>query len=610
MRHVINYRRTAVVLVSVLMASLASASAVSAAVPPNDNWTDAPFVLESNLAFSNTVSTTDATLQLDEPQPCGGVGHTVWYSLAPMYGAAGFGVRHWSFDITTAGSNFDTVIAVYRDSGNPWPDFVGCNDNDGPLQTSAYGLDITLADSETFLFQVGGKAGASGTLAFHMEVAPPPSNDDFGNAHEIVDTELPYTNAVDLRGASTELDDAILAADCGGRIMRSVWYSFTPDSDMEVIATTLGSDIDTGLTAGIAGLTASPDFVACNDDDGALTTSALSLSLLANKTYYFAAGTTFDFTKGMSRTAYGTLVFNLSQVHAADVGAGGTLTTNADPTPSQPVGASVTTPNAGHVSISMQPVTDPPPDGYSFIGQQVVITAPAAISPSFLVLVFLIDGSLLIAPVGDIVITRNGVAVDDCTATGAVPDPCVASRVLLGNGDAELTVRTTAASTWRFATSLGSPGLRQQVSDLVLELEGAAASSTSKGDVKKLGQAVAKLHDSLDPGLWVDDSHLMPNVGKHAFQLHKDAVQHMTAMLQDKKGDIGDPAVQAWIDGLVAVDRAIAQKALEEAAGGDPKKLAKAAIDLAKGDHKAAQGKPDDAIEQYKEAWQKAQKAA
>ncbi len=68
-------------------------------------------------------------------------------------------------------------------------------------------------------------------------------------------------------------------------------------------------------------------------------------------------------------------------------------------------------------------------------------------------LVFRIDASRI--PPGEdettISVFRNGVPVAECTGAGAVPDPCIATRTLLGDGDVQLTVRTSAASLWNFA---------------------------------------------------------------------------------------------------------------------------------------------------------------
>ena len=103
----------------------------------------------------------------------------------------------------------------------------------------------------------------------------------------------------------------------------------------------------------------------------------------------------------------------------------------------------------GAVSIAVTGTTETAPSGFSFLGQQVNITAPDATVDNPLVLVFQIDASLLAAGGVDaatVSVFRNETLMGDCDASiaGASPDPCTALRVVLGSGAAELTVRTFA----------------------------------------------------------------------------------------------------------------------------------------------------------------------
>lgn len=136
------------------------------------------------------------------------------------------------------------------------------------------------------------------------------------------------------------------------------------------------------------------------------------------------------------------------------VAPGGTLGTGtgAPPSPADPLTTSVTTWDGGLVTINETP-TAPAPAGYTFFGEQVQITAPPASDPQHpLVLVFSIDATLV--PTGQdqnsIAIFRNGTPLAGCT-TDPISSPCVASRVALGGGDIQITVKTLAASRWNFA---------------------------------------------------------------------------------------------------------------------------------------------------------------
>ena len=145
---------------------------------------------------------------------------------------------------------------------------------------------------------------------------------------------------------------------------------------------------------------------------------------------------------------------------------GGTVTTDetggdAGATPEDPVETSVTTQDSGTVTISETQSTGTAPSGYSFLDQQINITAPPGTVADPLVLVFTIDASLI--PEGEtaetIQIFRNGVLVPACNnQTGnASPNPCVGNRQALGNGDIEITVLTSDASAWNFGVGGGPP---------------------------------------------------------------------------------------------------------------------------------------------------------
>jgi hypothetical protein len=93
-----------------------------------------------------------------------------------------------------------------------------------------------------------------------------------------------------------------------------------------------------------------------------------------------------------------------------------------------------------------------PPTGYSLLGQQVSITAPAASAAAPLKLEFRLDASLINGGALPAVF-RNGTLVPLCTnlaQPAAAPDPCVEPFQNLGGGDVKLIVRTSAASIWNF----------------------------------------------------------------------------------------------------------------------------------------------------------------
>ena len=142
------------------------------------------------------------------------------------------------------------------------------------------------------------------------------------------------------------------------------------------------------------------------------------------------------------------------------VAPGGTATTDTEAdgaTAADPVETSVTSPNGGTVSIVEATTTMTPPSGFSFLGQQVSITAPAATAADPLVIVFQIDASAI--PAGEdettVQVFKNGVLVPACTGAPGVadPDPCISNRTLLADGDIELTALSSTASDWNFGVA-------------------------------------------------------------------------------------------------------------------------------------------------------------
>ena len=134
-----------------------------------------------------------------------------------------------------------------------------------------------------------------------------------------------------------------------------------------------------------------------------------------------------------------------------DVALGETVSTGGTPTADDPVETSVTSlsPTSGEVTITEGSITEDPPSGFQFLGQQVDITAPGGAT-----IAFRIDGSLLPPGVDaqSLQVFRDGVLVEDCTAP-LVPDPCVSDRSDLAGGDVELEVTTSEASAWNFGLS-------------------------------------------------------------------------------------------------------------------------------------------------------------
>ena len=157
------WRRTSTILLGVLALVAIGMPGAQAAAPSNDDFEDATAVV--GLGYTDSVSTGDATTEEDEPQECGNVGKTVWYSFTPA--GTGPALRLLA---DTHGSEYDTVLTVFTGTGLDDLEPVECNDDKWGGRTSEVWFEATRG--VTYYFQVGGYDGAGGGATFHLRVEP------------------------------------------------------------------------------------------------------------------------------------------------------------------------------------------------------------------------------------------------------------------------------------------------------------------------------------------------------------------------------------------------------------------------------------------------------
>ena len=268
-----------------------------ATAPANDAFASARTA--TTLPFAPaTLSTAAATTQTSEKTSCtppgaaaANYGKTVWFKYVPPV--------DMTIDASTAGSNFNTVMALYSGTTLSGLSVRGCN-NDATTSTTTSRLRTTLGAGVTYYFQVGGfrttstGTPAGGTLKFALSGIP--RANAFAYAQRI--TALPYTKTqVDTTKMTVQAGEptsctprnATTAAPLG----KTIWLTYTPATTGYVTAYTSGSTYDTvmGVYSGttLANLVA----VGCNDDvDNAnsILTSKLRFNAVAGRKYYFQVG--------------------------------------------------------------------------------------------------------------------------------------------------------------------------------------------------------------------------------------------------------------------------------------------------------------------------------
>jgi cysteine-rich repeat protein len=153
----------------------------------------------------------------------------------------------------------------------------------------------------------------------------------------------------------------------------------------------------------------------------------------------------------------------------AELTAGETISSDAEndgATVADPIETSITmSVGTAAITIAEASGSDPVP-GFSLIGQQTQIDfdCPGAPCPSPtapLALSFRIDASRIPSGIDEtnLAVLRDGALVPACSGGPGIasPDPCVSERELFVDGDVGVTILTSQASLWAFASATCSP---------------------------------------------------------------------------------------------------------------------------------------------------------
>jgi subtilisin family serine protease len=126
--------------------------------PANDDFANA-IVIPTALPYSNAQSTMLAATDPGEPTSCAAIGATVWYSVTLSSQRA--------ITISTAGSGFDTVLALHTGASVDALSPLYCNRNFvGPGSYAQ--LSFVAEAGTTYHIQAGGRQGRTGALSFSV----------------------------------------------------------------------------------------------------------------------------------------------------------------------------------------------------------------------------------------------------------------------------------------------------------------------------------------------------------------------------------------------------------------------------------------------------------
>jgi hypothetical protein len=141
---------------------LLGALTVAFAQTSNDNFDDATIIGE--LPYTDTLDTTSATRDYDDPITCYEQDHTVWYTFTPS--------SDMRCEVNTFGSDYDTVLSVYTGSRGELNE-IACNDDVIDLQSL---VRFDAIAETTYYIMVGslGISSSGGNLVLTVDIAPPP----------------------------------------------------------------------------------------------------------------------------------------------------------------------------------------------------------------------------------------------------------------------------------------------------------------------------------------------------------------------------------------------------------------------------------------------------
>jgi hypothetical protein len=154
--------------------------------------------------------------------------------------------------------------------------------------TGSFSWTPSSSQSGTFLatFLGDNRQGNQATMTTQINVIPPPpTNDDFARPILIPSSSVRYT--VNATNATTSPDDPW----CFGNA-QSVWFAFTPPTNMRLEANTFGSGYDTSLSV-YTGARGALNQIGCNDDANNSLQSRIRFDAIAGTTYYLMASSRF-----------------------------------------------------------------------------------------------------------------------------------------------------------------------------------------------------------------------------------------------------------------------------------------------------------------------------
>ena len=249
----------------VLLVTLFARSAKAA--PANDNFANAQIISGSAITVSG--SNVGATAEPNEPEHDFETPRaSVWYRWTPSQ--SGYAT------VTTAGSDFDTIVAIYRGSSLLTLTSVASNDDEGGMTSK---VSFVVTAGVIYYIAIDGYSGDSGTIQLDVSLIggiSAPGNDYYAKAIALGDPPVSISASNFL--ATLETSELTPVTNGGA----SVWWTWTAPKTAYYLISTGGSDFDTILSIYRAGT-----LITWNDDTS-IETSQVRIYARAGVRYHIS----------------------------------------------------------------------------------------------------------------------------------------------------------------------------------------------------------------------------------------------------------------------------------------------------------------------------------
>jgi len=251
---------------------------VQVAGASNDAFAQAK-VLGPAIPATATGTTAGATKEAGEPaHGSGGPFSSLWFRLDAD--------RTGIVTLSTAGSAFDTALAVYKGAELSKLTKIAANNDAGVGITTSL-LQFSMEAGTTYYIAVDGNRGATGAYVLTATGSPisqAPAN-DMADFPTNLGNGVSFAQSGSILGATAQSGEPALA---GLPATRSVWFTYTAPASGRLVVDTVGSDFNSvlGVYSGTVGVFSSLKLLAANDDiaTGNLQ-SSVSLPVTSGTTY-------------------------------------------------------------------------------------------------------------------------------------------------------------------------------------------------------------------------------------------------------------------------------------------------------------------------------------